>query len=141
MVAGCGGSGSGSADRGAAVADAGATRARDADPTTTHASGSRGAPDAPPAANAPLPRDKGALSAALARTTRSLEAEIRRWLRSHPSVDAKPPDAVTLYALFQQRIYHYLRVHPALAGQVIAAMPGRLRSQARDNVAAGRSLY
>src|SRR2546423_1148619 len=132
MVAGCGGSGSGSAERGAAAADAGAGRAGDADPTTTQASGSQAASDSPPAADAPLPRGKGALSAALAGTTRSLEAEIRRWLRSHPAVDAKPPDAVTLYALFQQRIYHYLRVHPALAGQVIAAMPARLRSQAHD---------
>ena len=62
-------------------------------------------------------------------------------MRSQPARDARPPIPVTLYALFQQRIYRYLRVHSALAGQVIAAMPPRLRSQARDNVAAGRSLY
>jgi hypothetical protein len=158
MVAGCGGSGSGTADRGgAAAADAGTAQA--ADPNPTAASGSQGgadpqsashspaasnsqrAADSPPAADAPLPRGQAAIAPALAQTAGGLEAEIRRWLRSHPGVDAKPPDAVTLYALFQQRIYRYLRLHPALAGQVIAAMPARLRSQARDNVAAGTSLY
>jgi soluble lytic murein transglycosylase-like protein len=48
---------------------------------------------------------------------------------------------VTLYALYQQRIYRHLRLHPTLAERVIAAMPPRRRPQARDNVAAGRSLF
>ena len=77
---------------------------------------------------------------ALASTTRDLEARIRSWQRERPSVAARPPEEVALDALYQQRIYRYLRRHPSLTTRVIAAMPGRLRRQARDNVAAGRSL-
>ena len=96
--------------------------------------------DAPPAPDAPLPRTKAGLAKGLSETTQDLEAEIRAWLRGHPRVGERPPDEVTLNALFQQRIYRYIRRRPSLAASVIAAMPARRRSQARDNVAAGRSL-
>ena len=66
---------------------------------------------------------------------------MRRWRRADSGVDANPPEAVALRALFQQRIYRYLRRRPALAAQVVAATPARLRQQVRDNVAAGRSLF
>jgi hypothetical protein len=126
--AGCGEGGSSSAHRSATAPDRAARKQ------------SRRA-DAPPGANAPLPRGPDALAARLAATTRSLEAEISDWLRAQPAVGARPPDSVALYALFQQRIYRYLRLRPALATRVIGAMPPELRPQARDNVAAGRSLY
>jgi len=96
--------------------------------------------DAPPGPAAPLPRTASGFASALADTTRVLEADIRAWLRTKPGAGARPPEAVTLEALFQQRIYRHLRRHPALAARVIAALPARLRLQARDNVAAGRSL-
>jgi soluble lytic murein transglycosylase-like protein len=96
--------------------------------------------EAPPAADAPLPRTSSGLADALSETTRDLEVEIRAWLRGHPGAGARPPEDVTLNALFQQRIYRHIRRHPALASRVIAAMPARRRSQTRDNVAAGRSL-
>ena len=95
---------------------------------------------APPAADAPLPRTAAGLADALAATTRELDIAIRGWRQTHPQLGARPPRAVELGALFQQRLYLYLRVHPALATRVIAAMPAQLRLQARDNVAAGRSL-
>src|SRR4051812_15267208 len=98
-----------------------------------------GSPE-PPAADAPLPRGAGAFADALASTTRDLEARIRVWQRDDPSVGARPPAEVTLDALYQQRIYRYLRRHPAFASRVIVAMPGRLRQQARDNLSAGFSL-
>jgi membrane-bound lytic murein transglycosylase B len=80
------------------------------------------------------------LAAALASTTRDLEARIRAWHRADTAVAARPPAEVTLDALYQQRIYRYLRRHPAFAERALGAVPPRLRSQARDNVAAGRSL-
>jgi membrane-bound lytic murein transglycosylase B len=76
----------------------------------------------------------------LAATTRDLESRVRAWRRAQAGPDATPPQEVTLDALYQQRIYRYLRQHPALAARVIAAVPARLRQQVRDNVAAGRSL-
>ena len=94
----------------------------------------------PPAADAPLPRTTSGFADALAGTTRALEAGIRAWLRSNPPVAARPPQAVALHALYQQRIYRYLRQHPSLGARVVAAMPARVRSQARDNFAAGRLL-
>ena len=93
-----------------------------------------------PAADAPLPGTAAGLADALARTTRNLEAEVHGWRRADPGAGARPPEAVTLHALFQQRIYRQMRRHPSLAARVIAAMPSRLRMQARDNFAAGRSL-
>jgi hypothetical protein len=95
----------------------------------------------PPAADAPLPRTSAGLAAALSETTGDLEAQVSRWLRDKPADAERPPEAVTLLALFQQRLYRQLRLHQQLAARVIAAMPPRLRRQARDNVAAGRSLF
>ena len=93
-----------------------------------------------PAPGAALPRGASAFAGALASTTRDLEARIRAWRRAHSGIAARPPADVTLDALYQQRIYRYLRGHPTFADRVIGAMPSRLRSQARDNIAAGRSL-
>lgn len=94
----------------------------------------------PPAADAPLPRGARAFADQLTSTTRDLEARIRDWQRSRPGIAAPPPEAVTLDALYEQRIYRHLRRRPALAERVIAATPARLRRQVLDNVAAGRSL-
>jgi membrane-bound lytic murein transglycosylase B len=96
--------------------------------------------EAPPAADAPLPRSASELATRLAETTGALEAGIRTWLRTHPDAAERPPAEVILYALYQQRIYRHLRRHPALAERVIALMPARRRPQARENVAAGLAL-
>ena len=94
----------------------------------------------PPAHDAPLPRTSAGLAEALARTTRDLDAGIGDWLATRPALRDRPPLAVTLNALYQQRIYRLIRPRPSLAARVVAALPARLRPSARDNVAAGRSL-
>src|SRR4051812_23133117 len=94
----------------------------------------------PPAAEAPLPRSASGLAGALAETSRTAEADVRAWRRTRPPAGAQPPGAIALRALYQQRIYRYMRRHPTLTDRVIAALPASLRGQARDNVAAGLSL-
>jgi soluble lytic murein transglycosylase-like protein len=98
------------------------------------------AQNTPPAADAALPGTTSEVADALSQTTRRLEADVRGWLRTQPGAGDRPPETVTLYALYQQRLYRYLRKHPAAAARVIAALPSRQRLQARDNFAAGRSL-
>src|SRR4051812_33160854 len=120
VVAGCGGATSGG----------GAAPARPAKASSND----------PPPADAPLPHTTRGIADALTGTTRQLESYVRDWLRSDPLPSTRPPPAIDLAALYQQRIYRHLRRHPALAEAVIAAMPARMRLQARDNFAAGRSL-
>ena len=98
-----------------------------------------GAP-APPPPDAPLPSSVSGLATSLTDTNRTLEADIRAWLRTHPRKTALPPAAVGLRSLYQQRLYRLLRERPALADRVVAALPASLRQQARDNIGAGRSL-
>ena len=93
-----------------------------------------------PPADAPVPSDPHQLAMVLTETNRAVEADSRAWLKTKPAAGAKPPEAIALRALYQQRIYRYLRRHAALADRVIAAMPTSMRLQARDNVAAGLSL-
>lgn len=97
-------------------------------------------PGGPPAADAPLPRTSAGFARELTSTTRALEAEIRAWLRGRPGLRDRPPLDIALYALYQQRLYRAIRPRPSLAARVVAAMPARLRTQARDNLAAWRSL-
>jgi membrane-bound lytic murein transglycosylase B len=94
----------------------------------------------PPAADAPIPRAPAAIAASLTDVTRAAEADTRSWLRGRPAAGAQPPESLALRALYQQRIYRYLRRHPATAAKVIAALPASLRAQARDNLHAGLSL-
>ena len=97
-------------------------------------------PPEPPAHDAELPRTSAGLADALARSTRELDAGIRDWLAEGPGLRERPPLAVTLHALYEQRIYRLIRPRPELAARVVAQLPARLRAIARDNVAAGRSL-
>jgi Transglycosylase SLT domain len=48
---------------------------------------------------------------------------------------------VTLYALYEQRIYLLLAQRPALSRQTIARLSARLARDARDNVVAKRELW
>ena len=95
---------------------------------------------AEPAPNAPIPHGTEALANALRGATQAAESTVRAWLRTKPAVRDEPPEAAALEALYQQRIYRYLRHHPAKARAVIAALPASMQRAARDNVAAGRSL-
>jgi Transglycosylase SLT domain len=94
----------------------------------------------PPTPDAALPRTASELAGRLTNTTRRLDGAIAAWLQSRPATNATPPQEVTLLALDQQRIYRLMRTAPNLAEAVLAALPPRLRSSARDNYAAGRAL-
>jgi membrane-bound lytic murein transglycosylase B len=77
------------------------------------------------------------LAGALTETTRALEGAIDRW---HASGTPAPPRDLTLYALYQQRIYLLLAGRPRTAAAVIALLPPRLAAHARDTVIAKREL-
>src|SRR3954471_2421187 len=74
-----------------------------------------------PRPDAPLARDPAALAADLAGTTRALRAEIGRWTAEGEPASGPPPDAVTLLALHQQRIYRLIAPRRRLGDGVLAA--------------------
>jgi Transglycosylase SLT domain len=103
------------------------------------------APRAGPAATlpppgAPLPRDPAALARALVATTQALRGEIGRWRsEGHPEV-GQPPEAVTLLALQQQRIYRRIAPARRLGDRVLALLPASVAGEARDTVGGRRAL-
>jgi hypothetical protein len=95
---------------------------------------------APPAPDRGVPRDPERLAGALAETTLSLREAIALWRREGDPSRGDPPEDVTLYALYQQRVYLFLGVRPRLARQVLARLPGSVRPEARDVLRARRAL-
>ena len=95
---------------------------------------------APPAPDAALPREPAALADALAGTTLALRDEIERWRRDGDPAAGPPPEAVTLLALYQQRIYRRIAAARRLGDRVLALLPTSVASEARDTVAARRAL-
>ena len=95
---------------------------------------------APPAPDAALPREPAALADALAGTTRALRDEIERWRRDGDPAAGPPPEAVTLLALYQQRIYRRIAAARRLGDRVLALLPASVKGEARDTVAARRAL-
>jgi len=91
----------------------------------------------PPEANAPIPHEPEALSQALTETTADLRAAIDKWV---PKGKAAPND-VTLYALYQQRIYRLLAPNKDLARRTVARLPRGLADVSRDFLVAHRELY
>ena len=63
-------------------------------------------------------------------------AGARRATRGH----GQPPEDVTLLGLYQQRIYLFLGDRPRLARRVAPLLPGSVRPEARDVLAARRAL-
>lgn len=92
---------------------------------------------APPASDAPLPRDTAPLAIALAQTHADLRTAIGRWTPK----SADPPREVVLYALYEQRIYRLLTRNAKVAGAVLTLLPSELRVASRDLLAAQRELY
>ena len=125
LLAGCGGGGSERSPRQAVSPTATAT----VSPTPT--------PDVAGNPDAPLPRDPGDLASDLTDTRDSLWKAIGAW---RSSGRAAIPDEVALFALHQQRIYRLLGRSPRLGARVLAALPARLRAEARDNVIARREI-
>jgi len=89
----------------------------------------------PPAPNAPVPTSAPALVRKLNATDAGLEAAIQRWDERRP-----PPRDLTLYALYQQRIYIALTTRPGLAGAAIDGLPPRRAAHLRDTLLARMSL-
>jgi soluble lytic murein transglycosylase-like protein len=94
---------------------------------------------AAPRPDAPLPVGPDRLAGALRRTHRWLHVAIRRW-RADADRRSRPPPEVTLYALYQQRIYVRLGSRPRLARAVIARLRGPVAAEARETLAARRDL-
>jgi hypothetical protein len=102
--------------------------------------GGRAAADGPPAAYSPLPRSPGALGTRLTETQRGLDRAVDAWRADGDPGRGAPPEAVTLYALDQQRVHILLSARPRLAQEVLARLPGRVAAHARASVRALRML-
>jgi membrane-bound lytic murein transglycosylase B len=92
---------------------------------------------APPSVNAPIPKEPAPLARALVQTTSDLEQAIGNWIPTR----AGPPEALTLQALYQQRIYRLLARDSRLAIRTLALVPRDLANASRDLLAAQRELY
>jgi membrane-bound lytic murein transglycosylase B len=90
----------------------------------------------PPPPDRPIPPRPADLARALTSTSTSLRASIDTWRGQGD----KPPLDVTLYALYEQRLYRYLSGHATVASATIARLPRALASSARDIVTAHREL-
>ena len=98
---------------------------------------STAAADAPPAVDAPIPKEPAPLARALVQTTADLEQAIRQ----HVPITATGPADVVLHALYQQRIYRLLVRDSGLASPTLALLPPSLAKVSRDLLAAQRELY
>jgi soluble lytic murein transglycosylase-like protein len=114
--------------------------------TSDRATGERAAAASPPSPaplprpGAPLPREPAALADALTATTRSLRSEIERWSTEGDPASGPPPEAVTLLALHQQRIYRLIAPRRRLGDRVLSLLPASVAGEARDTVRARRAL-
>ena len=77
----------------------------------------------PPAPEAALPSTPAKAAGALVSTDASLRAAIDRWLASGA---ARPNPDVTLYALYEQRLYRKLARNRAFAGATLAKVVERI---------------
>ena len=98
------------------------------------------APAPLPRPDAPLPREPSALAEALTSTTHALRAEIEAWRRDGDPAAGPPPEAVTLLALHQQRIYRLIAPRRRLGDRTLALLPRSVAGEARDTVRARRAL-
>jgi membrane-bound lytic murein transglycosylase B len=120
-----------------ALAVAGCARSEDPDDP---AAGRELQAEAPPAPDAPIPRQPAALAERLTATHRALDAAIARWRAEGDVRSARPPRDVTLYALDEQRIHLLLSKRRQLAADVLARTPGRIAAHARATLRAKREL-
>src|SRR5919197_5538996 len=93
-------------------------------------------PMAPPQPRTPLPKGAAAVAAAIESTEAPLRSAIDTWRAG----GGKIPEDVTLYALYQQRIYRLLSRHEVLARSTLSRLPSPLAAFARDVVTAHREL-
>jgi membrane-bound lytic murein transglycosylase B len=93
---------------------------------------------APPSPHAPLPRDPSKLARALVDTKEALNASVDEWRRSG---SPRPPEAVTLNALYEQRLQLTLAQRPDLARAAVRRLPAALAREVTTNLAAKRELW
>jgi membrane-bound lytic murein transglycosylase B len=79
---------------------------------------------APPEPNAPLPRTAAAVAAALVTTDSSVRSAIDAWQSPRTS----PPQQLTLFALYDQRLLRMLATSPGLRRAATASLPPILRT-------------
>ncbi len=99
------------------------------------------APGPPPFdPNQEIPTEPGALAGTIWSNTMTLHSEIDRWrAEGDPSVGPAPL-AVTLRAVFHQRLHLSLADRPRLYRAVVRHLPPKLAAEARDLFTAKRSL-
>lgn len=137
LAAGCGGGGDRGPDRQTAAKPS---------PTAAATATAKPTPAAPtepalPSPRAQIPRSPDRLAKRLAADVRQLKQAIEEWRATNPGRRATPPRAVTLLALYEQRVYRRLARHPALAQATVARLPRKLRTEARASAGAYRALF
>ncbi|MFY9580226.1 MAG: lytic transglycosylase domain-containing protein [Gaiellaceae bacterium] len=90
-----------------------------------------------PSPNQPLPQTPKTTARALVDTTDSLRKAIDAW---RASTSAAVPNDVTLYALYEQRLYRLLSDNAPRARATFQRLPRPLAAYARDVVVAHREL-
>jgi membrane-bound lytic murein transglycosylase B len=93
-----------------------------------------------PAPAAPIPREPAQLADRLTATHRALDDAIERWRTSRDIRRGRPPEEVTLWALYEQRIHLLLVKRRRLAADVLARTPGRIAAHVRATLRAKREL-
>ena len=94
----------------------------------------------PPGPADARPTGARALAGELVGARDALYAAIDDWRTSGDPGQGGPPPEVAVPAVREQRIYRLLGRRPRLAREVVAALPARLRAEARDNVLARLEL-
>ena len=73
-------------------------------------------------------------------TQHGLDDAVDAWREHADPAKGAPPEAVTLYALDQERIHILLSGRPRLAHDVLARLPGRVAAHTRASIRARRML-
>jgi membrane-bound lytic murein transglycosylase B len=94
---------------------------------------------AAPAPDAKIPRDPAKLADALASTRHELNGAIDDWRAAGAAT--RPPEEVTLDALYEQRIELLLAQKPALARATIPRLPAAVAAELRTSLVAKRELW
>ena len=98
------------------------------------------APAAPPAPEERLGSDAVRLAARLTEVEAALDGDIDAWRAHGDPAAGPPPAAVTLGALYEQRVVRRLAVDRRLAAGVLPRLPGGLQRFIRAGVLALRDL-
>jgi hypothetical protein len=98
-------------------------------------------PQDPPRANERLSGSPRRLAQRLTFVSRRLRGSIDDWLATNPGRRARPPLAIQLRALYQQRAVRRLAHRERLASRTLPLLPRWLRGEVRTEVRALRELF